>query len=190
MAPSAVSTAKTARLLPSGDMPTNALAMAPVRKSPATICWGRLVMSPTNTPPANLLGAPASGMPPGSMIESRPLPCAPVGALVNHIRPNALLIEMPRGLLTDGCDAEAACGVVTELRNASDLRGKELNPSVQALRLTASARRRESGTTIVGSVGIDRQDRALGDVLERERRAEVRARRPARASGREFDPAG
>jgi hypothetical protein len=77
-----------------------------------------LVKSPTKTPPANLLGAPANGMPAGSMIESSPSPLLPPGALENHKRPNALLIEMPSGLLTDGCDADAALGDVTELRNA------------------------------------------------------------------------
>src|SRR5262245_16309639 len=85
-------------------MPTKALATAPVRSPPATICFGLLVLSPAKTPPASLLGAPASGMPPGSMIESKPIPLAPPGALANHRRPKALLIEMPSGLLTDGCE--------------------------------------------------------------------------------------
>ena len=69
MAPSAVSTANTARLLPSGDMPRRALATAPVFRAPGMTCAGRLVMSPAKTPPSSLLGAPASGMPPGSRIE-------------------------------------------------------------------------------------------------------------------------
>src|SRR5512133_3705513 len=84
------------------------------------ICCGRLVWSPKNTPPVNLLGAPASGIPPGSIMDSRPFPFCPFGALANQRRPKALLIEMPNGLLTEGCDAETACGLVTEFRKGGD----------------------------------------------------------------------
>src|SRR5207302_5722664 len=42
-APSAVSTPKTARLLPSEDAPRRVLAMAPLRSPPVTICGARFV---------------------------------------------------------------------------------------------------------------------------------------------------
>ena len=68
-------------------------------------------MSPAKTPPSNLLGAPGERL--AAWIDDR-LDAgrrAPCGALANHSRPKALLIEMPSGLLTDGCAALVAAGV-------------------------------------------------------------------------------
>src|SRR5215510_884158 len=113
-------------------------------------------MSPANTPPPNLLGAPASGMPPGSMIESRPMPCAPFGALANQRRPKALLIEMPSGLLTDGCDAEAALGEVTELRNAGLCAVNSWIRPLSALAWPPALAKPAGTTTVAPSGSIDR----------------------------------
>src|SRR6516162_2859211 len=129
-APSAVSAAKTARLLPSGDAPRSAVATTPVLRPPGTICCGRLVRSPAKTPPTSLLGALASGSPAGSTIDSVPIPSAPSGALANHSRPKALLIEIASGLLTEGYLALAAPGRLDAVDERGALRREQLDAAI------------------------------------------------------------
>src|SRR5262245_4748498 len=109
--PSAFSPANTARPLPSGDLPSSAVASAPVDIAPGT-SWGvRLVNAPVKTPPATLLGAPSSGRPSGSITVWMPAPFGPNGALVSHGRPNALLMEIAVGRATGTYSAVTAPGL-------------------------------------------------------------------------------
>jgi hypothetical protein len=66
-------------------------------------------------PPITGLGAPARGSPVGSRIEDDPTPFSPNGAFAGQIRPNALLFERPRGLLTPVYEAVFAPGLLTPL---------------------------------------------------------------------------
>src|SRR5262249_19061319 len=118
MLPSASTTLNTARLEPSGDRPRNAVPTAPVFNAPGKACAGRRgVRLPANTPPACAFGAPARGSPPGSRIVDVPMPASPWGALAGHRRPNALLMERPKGLLTPVKRAVTASGVLIPFRN-------------------------------------------------------------------------
>src|SRR5262245_49515106 len=103
-------------------------------------------------------------MPPGSMIESSPAPLLPPGALENHKRPNALLIEMPSGLLTDGCDADAALGDVTELRNAGLCAVKSCTRPSNALAWPPAAAKL-AGTTSVAPSGSRDSTEPSGAVI-------------------------
>src|SRR5450631_2829245 len=112
MAPSAVITAKTALVEPSGERPRKAVPTAPVLRAPGMSCAGmRGVRFPAYTPPSNGSGAPARGSPVGSSIVDDPMPSRPYGAFTGQMRPKALLIESPSGLLTPVYRAVAAPGL-------------------------------------------------------------------------------
>src|SRR5262245_1842437 len=122
MLPSASAAKKTALcgMARSGDLVASAVAMTAVVK-PSVGSGGlscRLVMEPANNPPAIGSGAPASGMPLGSVTLSVPSPLTPLGAFANHGRPNPLLSEMPSGRLTDGRSAVTAPALLFPFRNA------------------------------------------------------------------------
>jgi len=61
------------------------------------------------------LGAPASGSPVGSRIEDEPIPVSPNGAFAGQRRPEALLLDKPRGLLTPVYEAVFAPKLLTPL---------------------------------------------------------------------------
>ena len=60
-------------------------------------------------------GAPLSGSPVGSRIEDEPTPLSPNGALAGQMRPNALLMDRPSGLLTPVYCLVLAVGLLTPL---------------------------------------------------------------------------
>src|SRR6516225_4568413 len=122
MAPSAVTTANTALQVPSGDGPSKAVPTAPLLSAPGMTCGccgvattSRFVRLPTYTPPIRGLGAPLSGSPVGSRIEDEPTPVSPNGAFAGQMRPKALLLDRPRGLLTPVYEAVVALGLLTPL---------------------------------------------------------------------------
>jgi len=108
-----VTTANTAKPLPSGDEPRKAVPRAPLSiapgvswplscrfsseaSQPVRTAFGRLVRgvcAPTKTPPALSLGAFASGAPSGSSTLSLPTPLSPKGAFATHGRPKPLLMD-------------------------------------------------------------------------------------------------
>lgn len=111
--PSPLTTAKTAKPLPSGEAPSSAVPSAPLWRAPV-VNWAlgarfhhdanrplrtdfatlsRGVRAPAKTPPAASLGALASGLPSGSTTLSLPSPRSPNGAFAIHGRPKALLID-------------------------------------------------------------------------------------------------
>src|SRR5271156_6400072 len=122
MAPSAVTTANTALQVPSGDGPRNAVPTAPVFSAPRMTCGcagmattSRSVNLPTYPPPFSAWGGPGGGNPVGSRIDDEPMPPSPNGAFAGQIRPKALLLERPSGLLTPVNEAVLALGLFTLL---------------------------------------------------------------------------
>src|SRR5438309_4550222 len=101
----------------SGDLVASAVATAPV-VSPCVDALLRFVKLPAKTPPATGSGAPASGMPLGSVTLIVPSAVLPLGALANHGRPKPLFSEIPSGRLTGGRSFVTAAGLLRPFRNA------------------------------------------------------------------------
>src|SRR5580692_7572994 len=80
-----------------------------------TATMSRSVRPPAYTPPISLLGGPASGNPVGSRIEDEPMRSSPYGVFAGQMRPKALLLDRPRGLLTPLYWAVLAPGLLTPL---------------------------------------------------------------------------